>query len=109
MTTTLNGKSSLVVLLSIQRRAAFKAGDQLDFKVSGNIVSIVPRLAAKRDDYSPAQRRVIDARPAKAEAYISNQRIYGPFNSPKEMSASIEANIKKRGQHNKKLHPPEEA
>jgi len=105
MTTTLKDKNSLVVPLSIQRRAGFKVGDQLEFMVSGNIVSIIPKLASERDGYSAAQRRLIVARLAKSEADIKNNRVHGPFNSAEEMSASIEANIKKLRVAKRKVTP----
>ena len=105
MTTTLKDKNSLVVPLSIQRRAGFKVGDKLEFRVSAGIVSIIPKLASERDDYSPVQRRVIDARLAKSEADIKHKRVYGPFKSAEEMSASIEVNIKKLRAAKRKVTP----
>ncbi len=95
MTTTLKDKNHLVVPPSIQRRAGFKVGDQLEFKVSGSIITIIPKLPSKGDEYTPAQRRVIDVRLAKSEADIEHGRVYGPFDSAQEMGASLEANIKK--------------
>jgi len=46
-------------------------------------------------EYTPLQRRMIDARLAKADEDLRLGRVYGPFNSAQEMAASIEANIKK--------------
>ena len=47
------------------------------------------------DEYTPAQRRVIDARLAKALAEVKEGRTYGPFNTVEEMAASLGANVKK--------------
>ena len=105
MTTTLKDKNQLVVPPSIQRRAGFKIGDQLEFKVSGGIVSIVPKLPSANDEYTPAQRRVIDARLANSEADIKHGRVYGPFDTAEEMGASIEANIKKLRAAKRKVTP----
>ena len=48
------------------------------------------------DEYTPAQRRVIDARLAKATKEIKQGRTYGPFNTADEMIASMESELKKR-------------
>ena len=53
------------------------------------------RAKATDDEYTPRQRRAIDARLAKADRDIRAGRVYGPFNTAEEMAASIEANIKK--------------
>ena len=47
------------------------------------------------NEYTPAQRRAIDARLAKADADIRRGRVYGPFATAEAMAVSIEANIKK--------------
>lgn len=57
------------------------------------------------DEYSPAQRRSIDARLAKADEDIKRGRVYGPFNTVEEMAASVEANIKKRRANKRKAKP----
>ena len=63
MTVTLKDDAAdLVVPARIRRRAGFKTGDQLEFKVSGGIISIVPKLESADSEYTAAQRRLIDAR-----------------------------------------------
>jgi len=44
------------------------------------------------DEYTPEQRRAIDAQLAEAE----NGRFYGPFNSSDEMIAHLKGALKKR-------------
>ncbi len=39
-----NSTADLVVPSSIRRRAGLKAGDQVEFKVSGGIINIIPKL-----------------------------------------------------------------
>lgn len=80
---------------SIRRKACLKAGDRVEFKVSGGVITILPKLPSADDEYTPEQRRVIDARLAKADEDIKHGRVYGPFDTAEEMVASIEANIKK--------------
>lgn len=93
--TVRNTKEALVVPPSLQRRAGFKAGDLLEIKASGGIITILPKAASAEDEYTPEQRRFVDARLAKGDEDIKRGRLYGPFDSADEMAASIEANIKK--------------
>src|SRR2546428_3741713 len=92
MTITVKNKIELVVPPSVRRRGGIKAGDRLDFRVSGRVITIVPK-PAESDEYTPRQRRIIDARLAKSDEDIKAGRTYGPFNTVEEMAASIEANI----------------
>src|ERR1017187_8207479 len=62
-------------------------------------IEITPRLVIDRaqfpnadDEYTPAQRRIIDARLDKAEKGPS----YGPFNTADEMIAHMKGELKKR-------------
>lgn len=92
MTTTLKEKSQLVVPPSIQRRAGIKAGDRLEFKVSGGVITISPKPSAADDEYTPAQRRVIDAELDAAE----KGPFHGPFSTADEAIAHMKGQLKKR-------------
>ena len=109
MTVTLKEKTQLVVPLRIQRKARLKAGDQLEFKATPGRITILIKPpaapAATDDEYTPEQRRIIDARLAKADEDIKHGRVYGPFNTAEEMAASIEANIKKMRAAKRKAKP----
>jgi AbrB family looped-hinge helix DNA binding protein len=96
MTVTVKGKADLVVPPSVRRRAGIKPGDQVEFKVSGGIINIVPKLPPADEEYTPEQRRIIDARLAKADEDIRQGRTYGPFHTADEMIASMKAELKKR-------------
>ena len=48
------------------------------------------------EEYTPAQRRIINARLARADEKIKKGRTYGPFNTADEMIASMERELKKR-------------
>ncbi len=91
MTVTVKNKEELVVPRSVRRRAGIKSGDRLEFRVSGGIISIVPELPSV-DEYTPAQRRVIDAQLADAR----KGPFHGPFDTAGAMIAEIETEWKKR-------------
>jgi bifunctional DNA-binding transcriptional regulator/antitoxin component of YhaV-PrlF toxin-antitoxin module len=73
--TVKNNAVGLVVPPSVRRRAGIKAGDRLEFKVSGGIINIIPKLPSADDEYTPAQRRAIDAQLKDA----AKGPYYGPF------------------------------
>jgi bifunctional DNA-binding transcriptional regulator/antitoxin component of YhaV-PrlF toxin-antitoxin module len=78
-------KSELVVPRSVRRRAGLKNGQKVEFKVSGGVIHIVPKLPVADDEYTPAQRRLIDARLRKAR----KGPYCGPYDSVDEMLASM--------------------
>jgi AbrB family looped-hinge helix DNA binding protein len=92
MTVVVKSKDELVVPRSVRRRAGIKSGDRLEFKVSGGIINIVPELPAADDEYTPAERRAIDARLAKAR----KGPYYGPFRTADEAIAFLGKEIRGR-------------
>jgi AbrB family looped-hinge helix DNA binding protein len=80
MTTVVKEKDALIVPVSVRKRAGIKAGDRLEFKVSGGVISIIPKLPSAEEDYTPAQRRAVDAQLADA----GQGHYYGPFSSADE-------------------------
>ena len=60
--------------------------------MSGGIISIIPKLPPADGDYTPAQRRVIDARLAAAR----KGPYYGPFDTIEELEGSLRQTAKKR-------------
>jgi len=92
VTTIVKKKSPIVVPESLLRRAGIKAGDRLEFRLSGGIINIIPKVPSADDEYTPAQRRVIDAQLAEAR----KGPYYGPFNTAEEMIAHMKGELKKR-------------
>ena len=105
MTVIVKSKTCLNVPPQIQRRAGIKPGDVVEIKAAGGVITILPKLPNADDEYTPRQRRVIDARLAKADEDIRHGRMYGPFHTAEEMAASIEANIKNMRAKKRKLKP----
>jgi bifunctional DNA-binding transcriptional regulator/antitoxin component of YhaV-PrlF toxin-antitoxin module len=88
--------------IKLRSLAGISEGDLVEAAFQRGKIVITPKLVIDRskfptadDEYSPAQRRIIDARPAKSDEDIKHGRVYGPFNTAEEMAVSIEANIKK--------------
>jgi len=45
MSVTLKPKNEITIPKSIRRKAGIKHGDQFDFRVSGRVISIIPKLS----------------------------------------------------------------
>ncbi len=95
MTVVITSKGELVVPKSVRRKAGIKNGDAVEFKVSGRVISILPKAPMAADEYTPAQRRVIDAGLAKAEEDVKAGRVHGPFTA-KEAGEFLERLAKAR-------------
>jgi bifunctional DNA-binding transcriptional regulator/antitoxin component of YhaV-PrlF toxin-antitoxin module len=92
MTMIVRKKTPIVVPEPLRRQAGIKVGDRLEFKVSGGIISIIPELPSAEDDYTPEQRRRIDAELAEAR----EGPYYGPFNTAEEVISHMQAELRKR-------------
>jgi len=91
MTATVKDKIGLTVPPAVQHQAGFKPGDVVEFKVSGGVITILPKLPTA-DEFTPEQRRSIDAQLDEAE----KGPFYGPFNTAEEMIAHMKSRLKKR-------------
>ena len=98
MTVTVKNKTTtpLAVPPSVRRRAGHKNGQDLEFRVSGRVITILPKLPAADDEYTPEQRRIIDGRLAEGLADIKAGRTFGPFETADDMIAHMKAGLKKR-------------
>ena len=96
MTVTVKSRNQLVVPESVRRRARIKAGDRLEFKVSGRVITIVPKLAPADDESGPEQRRVIDRELANGLADVKQGRVHGPFSTADKAIRAIRSTLKER-------------
>ena len=92
MIVTVKNKTDLAVPAQVQRRAGIKPGDRVEFKVSGGIINIIPKLPTAEAEYTSTQRRIIDARLAEAE----KGPYYGPFDTANEAINFLRKEIKHR-------------
>jgi bifunctional DNA-binding transcriptional regulator/antitoxin component of YhaV-PrlF toxin-antitoxin module len=87
MATTARNVSPLVVPSAIRRKAGFRGGDELEFKAAGGVITISRKLPIAGDEYTPAQRRIIDARLTEARK--------GPYRGPFETAEEAVRFIRK--------------
>jgi bifunctional DNA-binding transcriptional regulator/antitoxin component of YhaV-PrlF toxin-antitoxin module len=92
MTVTVKNRTSLSIPPQLQRRAGFKPGDRVEFKVSGGVINIIPELPSANDEYTPAQRRVIDAELKEAR----KGPYYGPFDTAAAAITHMKGQLRKR-------------
>jgi len=105
-------KGQMTLPIKLRSLAGISEGDLLEAAFQRGKIVITPKLVVDRsklpsadDEYTPAQRRIIDARLAKSDEDIKRGRVYGPFNTAEEMSASVEANIRKLRAVKKRVKP----
>jgi hypothetical protein len=66
------------------------------------------KLPNADDEYTQAQRRIIDARLDESEGDLKKGRTAGPFNSAAEMVAHLKGELKKRAAAKKPSAPDED-
>lgn len=72
MPVTLKSKTPLVVLPAIQRRAGLSRAERLEFRARGGVITITAKPPSAASEYTPDQRRVIDARLADAKKGLTH-------------------------------------
>jgi bifunctional DNA-binding transcriptional regulator/antitoxin component of YhaV-PrlF toxin-antitoxin module len=85
-------RGPIVVPSAIRRKAGFKCGEALEFKASGGVITIVRKLPVARDEYTPAQRLIIDARLSEAR----KGPYFGPYETAVEAIKFIRKEIRNR-------------
>lgn len=110
MTTLVKLQKKGQMTLPSRLRAAIgvSEGDRLHASVQRGRIVLTPTLVIDRakfpnadDEYTPSQRRYIDARLAKSEKEIKQGRTYGPFDTAEAMIRSMKEELKKRAAHKK--------
>jgi len=61
----------------------------------GRLISLRPKLPAADDEYTPEQRRIVDAQLAEGLADVKAGRAHGPFYTHEEFIASLHKEAKK--------------
>jgi AbrB family looped-hinge helix DNA binding protein len=95
----IQNKGQVTIPTAVRRQAGLSKGDLVNFAFKRGQIVITPTLVIDRskfptadDEYTPAQRKVIDAKLAKAE----KGPFHGPFDTADEMIAHMKGQLKKR-------------
>lgn len=75
MPVTLKNKEPIVVPRAIQRKAGLSRAERLEFRARGGVITITAKPPSAASEYTPEQRRLIDARLADAKKGLT----HGPF------------------------------
>jgi len=115
MSTTLvkvQHKGQVTIPSRLRRQAGIAEGDIVEATFQRGHIILTPKAVIDRsgfpnadDEYTPAQRRLINARLAKADLEIKSGRTLGPFDNADDMIASIERELKKRAAARRKARP----
>ena len=88
-------------------------GDLVEASVHRGKIVLTPKLVTDRskfptadDEYTPEQRRIMDARLAESEDDLKKGRTFGPFNTADEMIASMKHQLQKRAAAKKAKRAP---
>src|SRR6266498_1956355 len=96
-------KGQMTIPRDIRSQVGLADGDLVEVKATRGKIVITPKLVIDRskfpnadDEYTPEQRRIIDARLDESEEDLKKGRTFGPFNTADEMIASMKEQLKKR-------------
>jgi AbrB family looped-hinge helix DNA binding protein len=92
----IQNKGQVTIPTAVRRQAGLNKGDLVNFAFKQGKIVITPRPVIDRsklptadDEYTPAQRRIIDARLAKADADIKAGRVSKVYSDPHEFLADL--------------------
>ena len=95
-------KGQVTIPTMIRSQLGLADGDLVDVRIRAASIVLTPKVVIDRakfpsadDEYSPAQRRIIDARLAAADEDIKRGRLYGPFDTHEQFLASLHKEAKK--------------
>ncbi len=102
-TARIQHKGQVTIPTRLRNQVGLSKGDLVEFSLQRGKIVITPKIVIDRsqfpsadDEYTPAQRRAIDARLAESEEDLRRGRTAGPFNTADEMIASMKEQLKKK-------------
>src|SRR6266851_8771094 len=102
-TARIQHKGQVTIPTRLRNQVGLSKGDLVEFSLQRGKIVITPKIVIDRsqfpsadDEYTPAQRRAIDARLAESEEDLRRDRTAGPFNTADEMIASMKEQLKKK-------------
>jgi AbrB family looped-hinge helix DNA binding protein len=91
-------KGQVTIPTSVRRQAGLSKGDLVDFAFQRGKIVITPKVVVDRsqfsnadDEYTPAQRRMIDARLEAAAAEVRKGNVSAAFDNIADFAASLKA------------------
>jgi len=103
-------KGQMTIPRDIRSQVGLTDGDLVEVKAERGRIVLTPKLVIDRtkfpdadNEYTPAGRRIINARLARSAEDIKKGRTYGPFSTADEMIASLKRELKKRAATRKSL------
>jgi bifunctional DNA-binding transcriptional regulator/antitoxin component of YhaV-PrlF toxin-antitoxin module len=104
-------KGQVTIPTRIRTRLGIADGAVLDMKVRSNCVVLTRKAAIDYsqfpnadDEYTPAQRKIVDAELAKGIGDVKMGRTFGPFDTAEELIASMRREGKKLAAKKKKAN-----
>jgi AbrB family looped-hinge helix DNA binding protein len=101
-------KGQMTIPRKVRSAVGLVDGDVVEVRAVGRKIVITPQLVIDRsefpnadDEYTPAQRRIVDAQLDEAE----KRPFHGPFNTADEMITHMKGELKKRAAANKTKRP----
>ena len=93
-------KGQMTIPRGVRSAVGLADGDLVEVRVVGKKIVITPQLVIDRSkishskiggdaEYTPAQRRLIDARLAKSDEDIKRGRVYGPFGTHQQFVMAL--------------------
>ncbi len=96
-------KGQVTIPARLRTQAGIVEGDLVEATFHRGTIILTPKLVIDRaqfpnadEEYTPAQRRVIDARLAMGLEDVKKGRTVGPFHTADELIASMNQELKKR-------------
>ena len=88
-------KGQVTIPTRIRVQVGLVDGDLVEAKAERGKIVLTPKMIVDRE-YTPAQRRIIDARLAESLEDIKNGRTHGPFDSAHAAISFLRKEIKAR-------------
>jgi AbrB family looped-hinge helix DNA binding protein len=89
-------KDQLTLPSQIRSQLGLTEGDFVDVKIQSSHIVVTPQVVIDRskfpsvaDEYTPEQRRIIDARLDEVDNDATRGQLYGPFDTHKKFIASL--------------------
>lgn len=102
-TTRIQNKGQVTIPTRVRKQAGLSKGDLVEFTYQRGKIIITPKVIIDRsgfpnadDEYTPEQRRIVDAELAEGLADIKTARTAGPFDTAEEMISHMKSQLKER-------------